>query len=93
MSLKSSGSSIFAPYDMFNILLNKRTILKLFRTLKKQFTLNIDQKVSAFFKKGNLITYCGQYFGATDSQVEEGLRGKQDRDDFEKAIKVGILIF
>ena len=57
------------------------------------FSLNIDQRVSAFFRQANLVNYCAEYFGATPSEVEPGLIDISFRDDFEKEIKEWIVKF
>ena len=53
----------------------------------KQFTLNIDQKVTAFYRECNMIDFCAEYFQATPNDVEAGLRDKKYKEQFEKVIK------
>ena len=53
----------------------------------KQFTLNIDQHVTAFYRECSLIDFCAEYFEASPSDVESGLQEKKYRDEFEKEIK------
>ena len=62
-----------------------------FQPLLKQFTINIDQHVTAFFRQANLVTYCAEFFGARESEVEYGMNDKKFRDEFEKAIKERII--